>query len=48
MRVRFSSALGLAAGPDDLVERREQLSPVIIEFFHVQQDYLEVHFVSVS
>ena len=42
VRVRTSSARSLKAGAHTRDERLEGLFPEIIEFFHVQQDFLEV------
>ena len=41
-RVCFDSAKNLCAGTHTATERLEQLSPVIEELFHVEQDLLEV------
>jgi hypothetical protein len=42
VRVNMDSAKMLRAGTHSPAERLQQFSPIVIEFFHVQQDLLEV------
>ena len=42
VRVRAASARSRQSGAHDREARLEPLFPDIIEFFHVQQDFLEV------
>jgi hypothetical protein len=41
VRVNMDSAKMLRAGTHSPAERLQQFSPIVIEFFHVQQDLLE-------
>jgi hypothetical protein len=42
-RVRFDAARHLRSGSHLSLEKLEHLAPVVEEFFHIQQDLLEVH-----
>ena len=43
VRVRMASAKGLRRGAEKSEERFDMLIPVIEDFFHVMQDFLEVN-----
>ena len=42
VRIRVSGARDLRAGAHTKEERLETIFPEIVEFFHVQQDFMEV------
>ena len=49
VRVRFDGAIGLRDGAHTPRERFEHFKPVVTEFFHVGQDFLEViHIINYS